>query len=126
MKWLRVTLLSLALIAFKIVGVAEAQSLSLTPGNVLLTATFEAISFRTQFAGDANANARVTVQFKQNSETLWHTAYPPFIDRRATIGGVSNPYASEARGSIVGLVPNTTYQVQVTWTDPDGVSGPIR
>ena len=93
------------------------------PGNVELSSTFEAISVRARFSGDANANAAASVKFRRRGEPAWHDAYPPMIDRRATIGGAVNLYAFEARGSIVGLVANTPYEVQVTWTDADGVSG---
>jgi hypothetical protein len=109
------------LICVRGMGAAEAQSL--TPGSVLIAATFEAISVRAQYSGDSNSNGSATIQFRRSGETSWHYAYPPFIERRTTIGGVANPYASEARGSIVGLTPNTAYQVQVTWADPDGISG---
>src|SRR3989454_11438305 len=118
---MRVVVLFIALMYFKGPAVAEAQSL--TPGSVDLSSTFEAISVRAHFSGDSNANATATIKFRSSQEVAWHDAYPPFIDRRATIGGVANPYAFEARGSIVGLTSNTVYQVQVTWADPDGVSG---
>src|SRR2546430_5044551 len=117
----RVVVLFTALISLK--GLAVAQTQSLTPGGVSVSATFEAISVRAKFSGDSNANATATIKFRTSQEVAWHDAYPPFIDRRATIGGVANPYSFEARGSIVGLTSNTVYQVQVTWADPDGVSG---
>jgi len=118
---IRVFILLTALIASK--GPAVAQTQSLAPGSVTLSATFESIGVRAKFSGDSNANATATIKFRSSQEVAWHDAYPPFIDRRATIGGVANPYAFEARGSIVGLTSNTVYQVQVTWADPDGVSG---
>src|SRR5262249_46234691 len=102
-------------------AVAEAQSV--TPGNVLLTSTFEAISVRAQFSGDSNGNATATITYRPSGTTTWRNAYATFIDRRMTSGGVTNPYANEARGSIVGLSANKTYEVQVTWSDPNGVSG---
>jgi len=119
---MRVLVLCTALISFKGLAVAEAQ-VSLTPGSVDLSATFEAISVRAKFSGDSNANATATIKFRKSQESAWHDAYKPLIDRRATIGGAANPYALEARGSIVGLISNTAYEVQVTWADPDGVSG---
>jgi len=97
---------------------------SVTPGGVILSSTFEAVSVRAQFSGDDNGNATASIQFmKHSGDTGWHNAYDPFIDRRATLGGVVNPYVNEARASIVGLVANTTYDIRVTWNDPNGVSG---
>jgi hypothetical protein len=118
---MRVIVLLTALISYKGLAVAEAQSL--TPGTVDLSSTFEAISVRAHFSGDSNSNATATIQFRKSGEVGWHDAYPPMIDRRVSIGGVTNPYAFEARGSIVGLTSNTAYDVQVTWADPDGISG---
>ena len=100
-----------------------AQAQSLTPGGLDLSSTFEAISVRAHFSGDSNANATARVQFRKSGDVAWHDAYTPFIDRRATLGGVANPLVNEARVSVVGLTPNTSYDVQVTWSDPDGVSG---
>jgi hypothetical protein len=95
-----------------------------TGGALTLAATLDCISVRAGFSGDANANNSVAVKFqKHTGDTGLHAAYTPFIDRRATLSGSANPYANEARVSIVGLVQNTTYDVQVTWSDPDGVAG---
>ena len=97
---------------------------AVTPGGVNLSSTFEVVSVRAQFSGDDNGNATASIQFmKHVGDTGWHNAYSPFIDRRATMGGVTNPYANEARVAIVGLLANIAYDVRVTWADPDGVSG---
>lgn len=96
---------------------------AVTPGIVQFSATLESISISAKFSGDSNGDAIVNVQFRKRGESSFHKAYPPYIDRRATIGGVANPYVNEARGSIVGLSHSSTYDVQLTWEDPDGVSG---
>jgi hypothetical protein len=94
-----------------------------TGGALTLAATLDCISVRAGFSGDANSNNSVAVQFqKHTGDTGFHPAYSAFVDRRATLSGAANPYASEARVSIVGLVQNTTYDVRVTWSDPDGVT----
>src|SRR2546426_886095 len=100
-------------------------SQSTTPGNLILMSTFQAISVKAPFSGDDNGNNSALVQFRQTGQTgdsTWLNAYSPFIDRRASLGGVANPYANQARGSIVGLKPNTSYDVRVTWSDTDGVA----
>jgi len=40
-----------------------------------------------------------------------------------SISGHTNPYADQARGSIVGLQAGTTYEVSLTFSDPDGIVG---
>ncbi len=103
-----------------------------TPGSLLLSSTLNAISVRAQFAGDADGNNGASVTFRKHSgDTGDHDAYTPFMDRRAALDGVANPYANEARVSIVGLAEDTLYDVTVTWADPDGgsaqaVSGSVR
>src|SRR5215813_10189290 len=101
MRSMRVVVIFIVLISLKVLAVAEAQSL--TPGSVSLSATFETISVRAKFSGDSNATATATIQFRRSGDVVWHDAYPPFIDRRTNINGVNNPYAFDARGSIVGL-----------------------
>jgi hypothetical protein len=114
------------LAAFLVLGyhtMASAQNTT-TTGTVTVTPSLEALSVTAAFTGDANGNNSVTVQFqKHTGDTGLHTAIVPFIDRRATLGGAANPYVNQARVSIVGLLPNTSYDVRVAWSDPDGVGG---
>jgi hypothetical protein len=94
-----------------------------TTGTVTLTTTLQTISVTAAFTGDANANNSISVQFQKHTGDTYHPAYTSYIDRRATVGGSTNTYAKTARLAIVGLASNTSYDVQVTWSDPDGVSG---
>lgn len=99
-----------------------------TPGTVTLLSTFEAISVRAAYSGDTNANNAATVQFRRTGETSWLDAYAPVIDRRTSVnvqGSLldNSNNVNQARGSIVGLTPATSYDVLVTWSDPDGVVG---
>lgn len=90
-----------------------------TPGPVSLSATFQCISVRAKFSGDSNSNNSATVQFRRSGDSNWHNAYTPTFDRRTG----TDSYINEARVSIVGLLPNTSYDVAITWYDPDGVLG---
>ena len=115
--------LAAPLIVFGVSAAASAQNAT-TAGSLTLSSTLNCISVRASFSGDANANNSVAVQFqKHTGDTGYHAAYTPYIDRRATVGGSANKYANEARVSIVGLAENTSYDVKVTWSDPDGVVG---
>ncbi len=90
-----------------------------TPGTLTLTATIESIGFRQAFSGDADGDNSATVQYRTTGVGVWHNAYAPYTDRRATLNSVANPYANQFRGSIVGLASNTSYEVIVSVTDPD-------
>src|SRR5262245_52162431 len=96
---------------------------STAPGTLTLSATFEAISVRATFSGDTHGNNSATLKFRKQGDSAWLDAFAPIVDRRASIDGVTNPHANQARGSIVGLTPGTTYEVTLSFVDPDGVSG---
>ena len=98
-------------------------STTTTPGTLTLSSTFEAISVRAKYSGDTNANNSAITQYRKSGDATWHDAYPPVVDRRTSINGTDNTaFAFEARGSIVGLTPNTLYEVRLTWTDPNGIT----
>jgi len=100
---------------------AHAQN-NTTSGGLTLSSTFDSISVRANYSGDANANNSATVRFRR-SGGAWLEAFPPVADRRPTIAGMANPYVNQFRGSIVGLSVGADYEVEVTYVDPDGVSG---
>ena len=106
---------------------AQAGGLT-TAGTLTLSPTFECIGVKAAFSNDDNQNNSAVIQFRVAGSSAWINAYTPLIDRRAEIAGTPNPYANQARVSIVGLVANTSYDVQVIWIDPDGISGsnPVR
>lgn len=102
-----------------------------TNGACGVMATIENISVSGCYTGDGNENATALVQFRESGSGTWLNAYTPMIDRRYVINSVTNSRSREARVSIVGstntsqspISPNTLYEVQITWTDPDGVVG---
>jgi hypothetical protein len=109
----------LVLILLAIAGRAEAQN-ALSPGALNLKSTFDNIGVRAPFSGDANANATASVRFKRSGDSTWRSALTPIVDRRTSISGTTNPYAREARVSLVGLESGTSYDVELTWSDGDG------
>jgi len=96
---------------------------STTPGSLTLSSTFDAISVRASFSGDPNGNNSATIQFRKQGDSVWKSALAPIVDRRTSISGHANPYVNQARGSIVGLQPGTTYEVSLTFSDPAGIVG---
>ena len=102
---------------------------SVIPGALTLLSTFNCISVRAKYTNDTNNNATASIRFRTTAGPgAWNNAYTPIVDRRAivatAIGDFDNtPFQFEARGSIVGLTQNTSYDVEVTWADADGVDG---
>jgi hypothetical protein len=107
-----------------------AQGEGTTVGTFELTATFECISVYANFGGDDNGNNQATLEYREGGGS-WKQGMTLTVDRRQTIydrlyynfGVGSNPFANQWRGSVLGLRPNTQYEVRVTFTDPDGVIG---
>ena len=96
---------------------------STTPGVLTLASTFDAISVRASFTGDPNGSNSASIQFRKQGDATWQNAFTPIVDRKMSISGHTNPYADQARGSIVGLQAGTTYEVSLTFSDPDGIVG---
>lgn len=96
----------------------------LTVSTLTTAAAFETACIEAKYTNDDNANATVVVEYKRTTDSIWLPAYVPFVDRRTTLNGNSNAaHVNEARLSIFGLAVNTAYDVRVTLSDADGVTG---
>lgn len=80
--------------------------------------TIENISLLWDTVGNANANATVTVRYRQLGTSVWLPALP----LRNVSAGSNEGFSWGARhaGSIFDLNPGTEYEVQATFIDPDG------
>lgn len=81
-------------------------------GDIFVTPGERSASFTAQHAEDANANATISVKYKPATATTWinHT------------GGIATA-GNNRNFSLTGLQPSTSYNVQVTWQDADGIVG---
>ena len=82
--------------------------------GVNTSSTFNSISLSWRPRGGAPATP-VSVRFRPQGSTAWRTGLPLVYDSRS-----DRPYGGEYRGSVVGLTPGTTYDVQLQL----GGSGP--
>src|SRR3989338_3790480 len=73
--------------------------------SVSLVATFESISVYAKYADDDDNDNSAIIEYRQGSG-VWKQAHDPWMER-----GVR-----EARGSIVGLAPDTSYEARVTFS----------
>ncbi|MBL8299049.1 MAG: right-handed parallel beta-helix repeat-containing protein [Rhodanobacteraceae bacterium] len=62
--------------------------------------------------GDSNRNARIALQWRRNGDTAFRTAQD-----------LVRVDATHFVGSVFGLSPGTNYELRLTASDPDGVSG---
>lgn len=91
------------------------------PGSVCTPyPTVVNIAIQWFFTGDDNRNGLVTVRYRTSTESQWHPAQPLRLTPADSNEGFS--WTSSHSGSIVNLVPKTSYEIELTLTDPDGGS----
>jgi hypothetical protein len=93
------------------VGVAP-LSAQTVPGALAMHATIESAGIVAPYTGDENQNSAAVIWYRPVGESLWLAGPEMFADRSAR----------EWRVSLVHLSPGTEYEVEVRFTDPDGVT----
>ena len=86
--------------------------------------TLISLGFEWEIGGDDNQNAEVAVSYRKKGDQIWKQGLPLLrLQGEPTISG---PMAYTApnmfAGSIFYLAPNTSYEIQLTLSDPDGGS----
>jgi len=84
-----------------------------------------------RITGDENRNAQVALAYRKKGETAWQKGLPLHrlqnekVTTSDTFGSPPLKYAipNMFSGSVFDLQPGTDYELQLTLTDPDGVSG---
>jgi hypothetical protein len=98
-----------------------------TVGVLSLASTYQSISVYANFLSDGNDNNSATLAYRRVGDTAWKSGMDLTPDRRKTVPGAGgphpNPFANQWRGSLLMLQPDTSYEVRVTFADPDGVLG---
>src|SRR5687767_12252961 len=97
---------------------SEAQDQT-TPEQIVSYSTIHSIGIEWGISGDANHNATVDVQYRVQGKRPWQAALP--------LVRVDNAYNGNSfAGSILFLRPDTTYEVRLALSDPDGGAGDRR
>jgi hypothetical protein len=91
---------------------SEAQDQT-TPGEITNYSTIYSIGIEWDILGDANHNATVAVHYRPEGKGKWKAALPLV---RVDNTHIRNGFA----GSILFLDPDTTYDVRLELSDPDG------
>jgi len=98
-----------------------------SPGEVIVEpSTLQAIGLEWYIDGDANRNATVAVRYREQGAQEWRDALPLL-----RLGGeeIRQPPSFDIvtpnmfAGSIFDLAEDTTYEVRLDLTDPDGADG---
>jgi hypothetical protein len=78
-----------------------------SPDGVTTSSTFNSISVSWRPLGGGPATA-VAVRFRPQGSAVWRSGLPLVYDSRS-----DRPYGGEYRGSVVGLTPGTSYDVEL-------------
>jgi hypothetical protein len=105
----------------------QAQSASGTvipQEDPILFPAFTTIGFSVIYEGDENENGTAKVEYRKAGEATWREGHPGIRIWHATdfSSGFSGSQ-NEWSGRLFHLEPGTTYDVQLTIMDPEGVSG---
>lgn len=104
-----------------LVAAASNAQTATTPGAISLPEpTLNHLSIEWAISGDSDNDGVVAVRFRVLGDTSWRQAMPL---RRVPAGSNSstgNSWSNRHSGSLFGLLPATTYQVELTLNDPDG------
>ncbi len=101
------------------IGITTGEA-AVVPGSVQTNATFEHIGVVWWISGDSNLNSTMTLEFRQQGESIWKPgapamrAYPTISVDGSPLG--LNYWAASA----MFLKSGQTYELRVTLTDPDG------
>ena len=85
----------------------------LTIGALTLTPTIDCIGAVAAYTGDDNANATAILEYRIDGMGDWIVGLP-----------MAKIYLTKAwAGSVIGCLPGILYDVRITFTDADGVTG---
>jgi len=114
------TMAWLVLLAFATLGWADHRAMQL--GSLRTDSTPTCISLEWDITGDSDNDATCTAQYRAKGSDAWKDALPLFrVNYRwwygtQRAGAAANMFA----GSILFLKPDTTHEVKLRATDPDG------
>jgi hypothetical protein len=96
-------------------------------GPVLEPATLQCLGAYWIVKGDDNRNGRINVEYRQAGQQAWRKGMPMFrVQKGATSQKTHQaelnppPDCWLFAGSVVGLAPDTEYELKLTLSDPDG------
>ncbi|NUO49180.1 MAG: hypothetical protein HOV80_10030, partial [Polyangiaceae bacterium] len=80
--------------------------------------TFQNLSLEWAISGDDDADGQVSVKYRKQGESAYRDGLPLVRVPAGSNEGFS--WANRHAGSVFGLEPGTTYEIELTLVDPDG------
>jgi hypothetical protein len=110
------TLCLLYLLAFSLPALAQNAT---TPGAASAPfPTINNIALEWAISGDANANSSVAVRYRASGQNTWRAAQP--LQRVPAGSNAGFSWANRHSGSVFGLNPGSSYEFELSLSDPDG------
>ena len=94
----------------------------LTPGAVRVDATFENIGINYSVSGDDNLNSTFQLRYRVQGSSTWKDGAMSMRAHPSLVVDGSPLNMNYHAASAMYLQPNTTYEIQLVLTDPDGGS----
>jgi hypothetical protein len=87
--------------------------------------TLHCLGFRWYIDGDDDGDASASVTYREAGSSEWRNALPMLRVQNEVVNRDFEPFTCENlfAGSILGLEPDTEYEVRIVLTDPDGGDG---
>ena len=108
---------------------AQGAAQTLTTAGAITTPypTTQSISIEWAIAGDSNNNGVVTVRYRPAGTTTWKAGLalfriPAGSNNTGSFGSGNGQWSNKHSGSLFDLDPGTSYEIELTLTDPDGGS----
>ena len=105
---------------------AYAENRTRTGEVTLEPPTLIALGVEWEIQGDDNRSAHVTVEYRKQGSARWSRGLDPLRlqnEEVYTRGALDYTAPNMFTGSLFDLEPDTSYDVKLTLTDPDGVDG---
>jgi hypothetical protein len=125
---MRLTTIAAALVVASLWSTQVAAQTSTTAGAITTPyPTTQGISIEWAIAGDSNNNGVVTVRYRPAGTTAWRTGMalfriPAGSNDTGSFGSGNGQWSNKHSGSLFDLDPGTSYEIELTLTDPDGGS----
>lgn len=125
----RLTVVTIAAALLASLWSAEVVAQTSTTAGAITTPypTTQGISIEWAISGDSNNNGVVTVRYRPAGTTNWKTGMalfriPAGNNGTGSFGSGNGQWSNKHSGSLFDLDPGTSYEIELTLTDPDGGS----
>ena len=126
---MRLTTLAIATALVASLGSARVTAQTFTTPGAITTPypTTQSISIEWAITGDSNNNGVVTVRYRPAGTTTWKAGMalfriPAGSNDTGSFGSGNGQWSNKHSGSLFDLDPGTSYEIELTLTDPDGGS----